>query len=226
MSTALLKCVILPIDPVCPSLVVALNNLRLNRRHHLLYTRVMCARIFFSFVFFFFFFFIAFFFAQCNIVCCTAQLLHGGWLAINIVESFLAHRALVYKVVLGISLWGFLFIWFVFSSHAVCCSCRVIKKKRLAQTKSSKSIAYSAGICTWIIKRYDVGELKRGGGIDVSIGNKALLEKGGGRLYYHFQSSYLRIKKTNSFILFIGQTANKWYPTDWFGRPGEWIFLN
>ena len=118
----------------------------------------------FSLSFFFFIFFIAFFFAQCNIVCCTAQLLHGGWLAINIVESFLAHRALVYKVVLGISLWGFLFIWFVFSSHAVCCSCRVIKKKRLAQTKSSKSIAYSAGICTWIIKRYDVGELKRGGG--------------------------------------------------------------
>ena len=144
MSTALLKCVILPIDPVCPSLVVALNNLRLNRRHHLLYTRVMCARIFFSFVFFFIFF-IAFFFAQCNIVCCTAQLLHGGWLAINIVESFLAHRALVYKVVLGISLWGFLFIWFVFSSHAVCCSCRVIKKKRLAQTNNGLKLTN----CNW-----------------------------------------------------------------------------
>jgi thiol:disulfide interchange protein len=55
----------------------------------------MCVRIFFSFVFFF----IAIFFAQCNIVCCTAQLLYGGWLAIYIVESFLAHRALVYKVV-------------------------------------------------------------------------------------------------------------------------------
>jgi hypothetical protein len=67
----------------------------------------------------------------------------------------------------------------------------------------------------------------REGGIDVSIGNKALLEKGGGgEALLPFSKQLSKNKKTNSFVLFIGQTANKWYPTDWFGRPGEWIFLN
>ena len=70
------------------------------------------------------------------------------------------------------------------------------KKETRSNEELQIYIEYSAQVYVLEIpiKRYGVGELKRGG-IDVSIGNKALLEKGGGRLYYHFQSSYLRIKK-------------------------------